>query len=102
MFKKAILNAQELVARLIEIRQGHNIPLGADRIYTCESVARDYARNHTDIATEAASLILTNADELVSSTGVSPLGLGIIYKLLGGNAAAFPYNEICARHGYAA
>lgn len=105
--KAKVLTNGELVYRLIEIRQGINIAPGADRVYTCESVAKEYARNHTEIALAAADFILDQAAHIIASTGISPRGLGCIYADLikkPGEAYTkenkFPFEKLCKQFGY--
>lgn len=107
MLKSNVLSKRDLVYRLVEIRQGIDIAMGADRVYTCESVAKEYARNHTEIALAAAEFILDEAGHIIENTGISPRGLGCIYADLmkkPGEAYMrenkFPYVELCKQFGY--
>lgn len=107
MMKAKVLTNGELVYRLVEIRQGINIAMGADRIYTCESVAKEYARNHNEIALAAAEFILEEASHIIETTGISPRGLGCIYADLIKSPGEpyvrenkFPFDKLCKQFGY--
>jgi hypothetical protein len=107
MIKREILNPEALAVRLVEIRKGINIPMGADRIYTCECVAKEYARNHTEIAEAAAQYIADNAEDIIRSMAIHPRGLHSIHadltKKVGQpySSGDFPYNKLCEIFGYA-
>ena len=101
-----IVDPKELVYRLVQIRQGIDIALGADRIYTQESVAREYARNDRAIADLACTYILENAEEIITVTNISPRGLGCIYSDLNRQPGQpysdgrYPFNDLCLKFGY--